>query len=266
MASKEDIDPTFSVDLKKRWAGFDRKYRDELFKRDSLKFKLGSLLKKEELVPFLNHFKDRYYERFLECFLDLQSNSLMWPGVAWHQTFLLFRKIDIFNNVFSMGNVDQAFKDASLPEDIKESRAEMTYSQALLRYQFLEFIMRVAIERFYISLECDNPQQALDQLVVQFFKAYRPEFEANARDVREFRILGDSSIHKAVSSRYYDLGLAFNLVKGDSDYVTVDGLKKWLQTTDLVVGDDVVWKVCTYSRLPPLDEISPTEGGKISSP
>lgn len=265
MTTKEVVDPSFATDLKNRWASFDKKYRDEMFKRDTVKFKLGSLLKKDELVPFLIHFKERYYDKFLEFFMDLQSHSLMWPGISWHQIFMLFRKMDLYNNVFSMGNVDQAFKDASLLEDIKESRAEVAYSQSLLRYQFLEFIMRVAIERYYISLDCDTAQEALDRLATHLFKTYRLEFSMNGKDVRAFKILGDSSILKIVSSRYHDLTLAYNLVKGDSDYVTVDGLKKWLYSTDLVVGDDVVWRVCTLSRLPPIDEINITEGGRLLS-
>ena len=265
MASKGISEPSFGTDLKKHWANFDKKYREEMFKRDAMKFKLGNILKKDELVPFLNHFRDKYYERFLECFMDLQSGSLMWPGVTWHQIFLLFRKLDLYNNVFSMGNIDQAFKDASLPEDIKESRAEVTFSQALLRYQFFEFIMRVAIERYYLSLESDSPNDALDQLVIQFFKNYRSEFEVNSREVREFKIIGEPSILKSINSKYRDMCLAYTLVQGDSDFVSVDGLKRWLGTTDLVVGDDLLWKICTYSRLPPLAEISSTEGGSIGS-
>lgn len=263
MASQDEVDPTFAVELKKRWAKFDKKYREEMFKKDTLKFKLSNLLKKDELLPFLNHFKDNYYEKFLDIYLDLQSNSLMWPGVSWHQIFMLFRKIDLFNNVFTIGNVDQAFKDASIPEDIKESRAEVAFSQSLLRYQFFEFMMRIAIERYYISLECDTPQQALDKLAGHFFKSYRSEFETGGRDVRAFKILGDSSILKIVSSKYNDLTLAYNLVKGDSDYVTIDALKKWLYSSDLVVGDEAVWKASSFSRLPPIDEINTAEGGRF---
>lgn len=255
---------TFKSELKAQWAGFSKSYKDDMFKRDCVHFKLNNLLNKNDLSPFLNHFRSRYYEKYLACFLELQSDSLTWPGVTWHQVFNIFRKMPIYNNSFSIGNVDQIFKDANLVEDIKESRADVTLPQALLRYQFFEFIMRVAIERYLFSLEAGSAIEALDELSAAFFTSFKGDFERRSREFRDHKILGDRPLMEEVEKRYGDLKLAYNLVKGERDQVSIDAIRKWINSTDMVIGEGLLWSIVSGSKVPVKAEIYSKEEGNIS--
>lgn len=254
---------SFKSDLKAQWAGFNKSYKDEMFKKDCQLFKLNNLLNKHDLTPFLNHFRSRYYDKYLACFLDLQGKSLMWPGVTWHQIFCIFQKMNIYNLNFSIGNVDQIFKDANLIEDIKESRAEANLPLALLRYQFFEFIMRVAVERYLFSLEVGSAIEALDELSASFFSSYKGDFDRSSREFRDFKLFSDGRLMEEIEKRYTDLRLAYNLVRGEKDSVTVEGLRKWINSTDMVVGEELVWETASSSKLPIKAEIYNKETGKF---
>lgn len=255
--TSESKEPVFWDDLSEQWKNFDRAYRDELWEKDSNLIKIGSMLSEKDLKDAMKHFKKRHYEKFLYLFITMQSESLMWPGVTWHQAYTLLSKLDIYSGKFTLASIDSIFHQSNVCEEIMESRNSENSPLCLLRYEFMEFVIRIAMERYWLELESSSVEEALDKFAAVCFKSVSVgEYERNGPGFRNRTILGDQNLCTIVQSRYADLKQAFELAKGKKDHLTLQALTSWLEKTQLIFSEFDIIRELTLSKLPPKEEVS----------
>lgn len=243
--------------ITKHWKGYDRTYILKLFEEDSKRFKLRNVIQSKDLSSLLTRFRDKYYDKYLFVFLELQALSLLWPMVSWHQIHSLFQNLGIYNDTFTSGHLDALFRESTVPENVTDTRLGTASPQGMLRFEFMEFVMRVAIERYFLSLQVSEVEESLDLLFAACAKSFRGDYARLGPAFRDKKLLSDERILKVVEDRFSDLQLTYGLMKDPSDIVSVKRLISFLDESDLVLSEHQVWRCVSLSKIPILDELKP---------
>ena len=250
----------FTRESDEYWSQLDKEYVRGLFEKDASHFKLKNVLQEKNLENLIAHMRDNHYSKFVPIFQELQAASLMWPGVTWHQIYMLFKDINmLYNGKFTLSSIDVIFREANVPEDLAESLANNS-PQTMLRYEFIEFILRVALERYWLSMETTSPEVALDEFCLVFFGKVKTEYDRFTKLWRKVTLIEDPYITKEIESRYPQLKEGFEHLTRNQGTISLKGFLQWMDTTDLVVSDSIVWKNFTYSKLPVKEELSKETG------
>lgn len=245
----------FGRALVKHWKSYDRAYVLRLFEEDSKRFKLRNLVQSKDLSSLLARFRDKYYDKYLQVFLEMQAQSLLWPLVSWHQIHLLFQNLGIYNDNFTSGSLDALFKESTVPENVGDSRLASAVPQGMLRFEFMEFVMRVAIERYFLSLQVAEVEESLDLLFAACVKSFRGDFARLGPGFREKKLLGDERVVRVVEDRFPDLQLSYGLFREGAETLSVKRLIAFLDESDLVLSEHQVLRAVSLSKLPILDEM-----------
>ena len=245
----------FATALRKHWKTYDRAYVLRLFEEDSKRFKLRNVVQSKDLASLLASFRDKYYDKYLQVFLEMQAQSLLWPLISWHQIHVLFQNLGIYNETFTSGNLDALFKESTVPENVADSRLASTVPQGMLRFEFMEFVMRVAIDRYFLSLQVTEVEESLDLLFAACAKSFRGDFARLGPGFREKKLLGDERVARVVEDRVPDLQLSYGLFREGAETLSVKRLIAFLDESDLVLSEHQVLRAVSLSKLPIPDEL-----------
>lgn len=269
----------FNKELISHHSQLDTVYYQKMFDEDCKHFRIKNILKPRELSSLLSHLFKRYYIQLVTLFSTLQKNSIKIPGVSWRQVHSLISKVNIFNDNFTMGKFDELYKvvSSSNTDDFAQINSELLSQRTktsnsentCLRFEFIELLSRVALERYWMTLESFSPEDSLDQLMLILFNSVGAFLKVNHDTFRQDVLISDDKVKQLIQKNYKKIGFSFNLMKKNGNKegdLQFEEIIDWMKRThSLIVNRKIIWREFCSSKIPEIDEVKKSGSSKSSN-
>jgi hypothetical protein len=152
----------------------------------------------------------------------------------------------------------------NLTQNQAEEEFDQNTKSILVRYEFMEFLCRVAIERYWMSGDELEAVDALDCFMEIFLKkcpTAMDRFQGLRKkwfiDEEIFKFLGKDK--KGLVNK---IGVIWDGVRAGKDFVEWKNILKWTDVQYFFWGEDEIWKCWILSKSPILEGISDYEPGE----